>query len=86
MLVMVFASWARSSEEETSSVMSWSTNWPKYVYPAGIVESGTSGGVGGLSSSPLPESPISPPSWASRASVVALNGSFEALRTAAENM
>ena len=35
MLLIVFASTWASRVDETSNVMSWSTNWPKYTKPDG---------------------------------------------------
>ena len=86
MLLIVFASVAASSVEETSNVMSWSTNWPKYVKPAGIEDTPASAGLCEFGFGSRPGSPIMLPSWPSSACVATLNGSLVAVRDALDDM
>ena len=69
-----------------SSVMSWSTNCPKYVYPAGMTDTPRSAGLLDPGSGSRPGSPIIPPSCPSSAWLATLNGSFVAARTATDDL
>ena len=75
MLWTVFASVEMSSEDETSSVMSWSMNWPAYVMPASMVESAM-----GAS---RPGAAMAVPSAVSRPRLAAVKGNRVALRVRA---